>query len=99
MLIKYYVVEREADPTPEKKLSVDTMEVRLTSPPVRAPSNASWPYILDFDASPYTVGAVLWQKQEDDNGKYCTTVGYWSKKFFKDQPNYSETENEYYEVL
>ena len=72
------------------KVAFDALKESLTSAPVVQPPNWSLPFEIMCDASNYTVGTVLGQK----NGRASHVIYYASRTLDSTQCNYSTTEKE-----
>ena len=72
--------------TPEYWTALDTLIEAITNNPTLAQPNPTLPFFLQVDASAYTTGAILTQK--DSRGKH-RAVGFLSKTFNEAEWNYN----------
>ncbi|XP_058982088.1 uncharacterized protein LOC131803998 [Musca domestica] len=82
--------------TPEATESFEKLKICLVSSPVLSSPDFSKPFFVQCDASNVGVGAVLFQKGDDD-GEH--PIEYFSKKLNSAQRNYSTTEKECLAVI
>ena len=71
--------------TPECRDTLDTLITAVTQGPTLAQPDLSLPFFLQVDASAYTTGAILTQK--DTRGKHWA-IGFLSKTFNEAERNY-----------
>lgn len=64
-------------PSQEQLDALQTLKYRLASPPVLTLPVADRPFMIDTDASAYSVGAVLLQQQDPKNNTSWATVAYY----------------------
>lgn len=82
--------------TPQALESFEKLKMCLVSSPVLSSPNFSKPFFVQCDASNISVGAVLFQR-DDDDGEH--PIEYFSKKLNSAHRNYSTTEKECLAVL
>lgn len=82
--------------TPEALKSFEELKLRLVSSPVLSSPDFNRPFFVQCDASNVGIGAVLFQK-DDNEGEH--PIEYFSKKLNTAQKNYSTTEKECLAVL
>lgn len=77
--------------TDEAKIAFENLKAALISGPVLIHPNFNKDFFVQCDASDVGMGAVLFQKDENDEER---PVAYFSQKFTSAQKNYSVTERE-----
>jgi len=74
----------------------DSLKSALTTPPVLVQPDFNRIFFLATDASGFSVGSVL--EQKDDNGA-LHPIGYFSHKLSSSQTRYTITEKEFYAIV
>lgn len=75
------------NPLKEELEGFKALKEALITPAVLALPKKDGPYMVDTDASKYTIGAVILQQQDEKNSKEGVPVEYWSKTFTQPEAN------------
>src|ERR1700682_1264598 len=82
--------------TEERRDALETLIQKVTSAPVLAFPDLERPFELEVDASAYAVGAILFQRDEQDRKR---DVGYFSKALKPAEWNYDIWDREFLAVI